>query len=113
MHQRRTAQAGFTLAELMAVIVIVGVLSAVGVTYFRRHALASKVTEAQAMVQSIRAAEERYRAENRQYLSVNDTLPAPGDAAYYPSAPDGTGTKRPFSSLRAIPATRSTPAGGS
>ena len=67
MRLRRPDQAGFTLAELMAVVIIVGVLSVVGVTYFRRHALASKVTEAQAMVQSIRAAEERYRAENRQF----------------------------------------------
>jgi prepilin-type N-terminal cleavage/methylation domain-containing protein len=84
MQRRRLAQAGFTLAELMAVVVIVGVLAAVGVTYFRRHALASKVTEAQAMVQSIRAAEERYKAENRQYLDVSKTLDN-----YYPTAPNG------------------------
>ena len=95
MQRRRTNQAGFTLAELMAVVVIVGVLATVGVTYFRRHALASKVTEAQAMVQSIRAAEERYRAENRQYLNVTGTLPPPAAPAdYYPHAPDGL--KRQF-----------------
>ncbi len=93
MQSRRFAQAGFTLAELMAVVIIVGVLSTVGIGYFRKHALASKVTEAQAMVQSIRAAEERYRAENRQYLNVSGTsgaVPASADLAnYYPHAPDG------------------------
>ncbi len=75
----------------MAVVVIVGVLATVGITYFRKNALASKVTEAQAMVQSIRAAEERYKAENRQYLSVNGTtLPSSKNpSGYYPAAPDG------------------------
>ena len=89
MQSRRSAQAGFTLAELMAVVIIVGVLSTVGITYFRKHANASKVTEAQAMVQSIRAAEERYRAENRQYLNVSGTL-----SNYYPHSP--TGERRAF-----------------
>jgi len=77
----------------MAVVIIVGVLSTVGITYFRKHANASKVTEAQAMVQSIRAAEERYRAENRQYLNVSGTtgaVPTTADLSnYYPHAPDG------------------------
>lgn len=104
MQPRRHVQAGFTLAELMVVVIIVGVLSAVGVTFFRKHALASKVTEAQAMVQSIRAAEERYRAENRQYLNViggtpgqTPSLPGvndPGAGIYYPASPDGS--RRPF-----------------
>jgi prepilin-type N-terminal cleavage/methylation domain-containing protein len=95
MPRRRLTRRGFTLAELMAVVVIIAVLASVGVTYFRRHALASKVTEAQAMVQSIRAAEERYRAENRQYLNVTVTLPTQADPSnYYPHAPDGN--KRQF-----------------
>jgi prepilin-type N-terminal cleavage/methylation domain-containing protein len=94
MRNALRGQAGFTLTELMAVVVIVGILAVTGVTYFRKHALASKVTEAQAMMQSIRAAEERYRSENRQYLStVPDGNPLPGCATplgLYPASPDGS-----------------------
>jgi type IV pilus assembly protein PilA len=76
---------------------IMAVLAITGITYFRQHALASKVTEAQAMVQSIRAAEERYRAENRAYLNVTITMPTTGaDRRYYPAPPDGKGTRRSF-----------------
>lgn len=93
MRSALRRQAGFTLTELMAVVVIMGILAVTGITYFRKHALASKVTEAQAMIQSIRAAEERYRAENRQYLSIIPAnAPLPGCSmrnGLYPAPPDG------------------------
>jgi prepilin-type N-terminal cleavage/methylation domain-containing protein len=93
MRSALRRQAGFSLVELMAVVVIMGILAVTGITYFRKHALASKVTEAQAMIQSIRAAEERYRAENRQYLSIIPAAaPLPGCGnknGLYPAPPDG------------------------
>ena len=98
MRKALRRQAGFSLTELMATVVIVGILAVTAVTYFRKHALASKVTEAQAMVQSIRGAEERYRAENRQYLPItaaSATLPSCSSrGGLYPASPDGA--RRPF-----------------
>lgn len=72
-HARRT-QAGFTLVELMTVVVIVGILAAVGIALLRKHVFSSKTTEVAAMVQSIRVAQERWRAENHGYLDVSQTL---------------------------------------
>lgn len=84
---RRQTNGAFTLVELMTVVAIVGILAAVGVALVSRHVNASRTVEALSMVQSIRAAQESYRAENRRYLSVSSSL-----TDYYPVAtPDGKG----------------------
>lgn len=69
---------------------IVGILSAVAAALVSKHVNASRTGEALAVVQSIRAAQESYRAENRRYLSVSNGL-----TDYYPAQkPDGN--KRAF-----------------
>jgi type IV pilus assembly protein PilA len=70
----RSQERGFTLVELMIVVAIVGVLAAVGVVLLNKHMFASKSVEASAMIQSIRAAEERWRAENQSYLDVSTEM---------------------------------------
>lgn len=80
---------GFSLVELMAVVVIVGILATAAVVMIGNHLNASKRVEAVAMVQSVRAAEEQYRSEHRQYLDVSTVL-----SNYYPAVSDGK--KRSF-----------------
>ncbi|MEP7051815.1 MAG: prepilin-type N-terminal cleavage/methylation domain-containing protein [Pseudomonadota bacterium] len=68
---RRRGQAGFTLIELMAVVVITGVLALAGVSVFRKYIFAAKGGEALSVIQAIRSAEEAYQAENHVYLNVS------------------------------------------
>jgi prepilin-type N-terminal cleavage/methylation domain-containing protein len=75
---------GFTLIELMTVVVIVGVLAMIGLVAYRKFILSSKTSEAIYMVGSIRSAQEGYRAETLGYLDVSAAF-----AHYYPTdAPD-------------------------
>src|SRR5262249_54846637 len=87
--RRHPGERGFTLVELMTVVVIVGVLATIGLASFRSRIFGSKTSQALAMIQSIRAAEERWRAENLTYLNVTHT------ATWYPATPAAR-TKRAF-----------------
>lgn len=78
MHRR--GQAGFTLIELMAVVIITAVLALAGVSVFRKYIFAAKGGEALSVIQAIRAAEEAYQAENHLYLNVSTT------GTWYPRA---------------------------
>ncbi len=61
-----------------------GVLAAIGSVAFRKHIAASRSIEAVSMIQSIAAAQERYRTETLTYLDVSTNL-----STMYPmAAPD-------------------------
>lgn len=67
----RSRLRAFTLVELMVVVVIVGILATVAVVALRRLIQGSHSAEALSMIQSIRAAEERWRSEHLVYLDVS------------------------------------------
>lgn len=81
---------GFTLVELMVVVVIMGVLATIGFQSFRSQMSYAKTGEAKAMIQSISAAQESYRTHYPNYLDVSASL-----TDYYPSATLGR-IIRPF-----------------
>lgn len=66
-------QQGFTLLELMTVVAIVGILSAMAIPTFSDYVFKSRATEATEFLGVIRLREEAYRAEFGAYCP---TLPA-------------------------------------
>src|SRR5258706_14686453 len=81
---RRSIKRGFSLVELMVVVAIIAVLALVGVTRFRQWVYHSRSVEALAMVQSIRTAQERWRAETGAYLDASTSI-----TTTYPMATPG------------------------
>ena len=83
----RASRSGFTLVELMAVVAILGILSALATVSLRRYLASSKNVEALAVMRAIAAAQERYRGEHMTYLNVSSS----DLARYYPMAAGSVG----------------------
>ncbi|MCB9586442.1 MAG: prepilin-type N-terminal cleavage/methylation domain-containing protein [Polyangiaceae bacterium] len=62
---------GFTLVEVMVVVVLVGILATLALVAMRRWLVTSKSIEAMHVIEGIRGGEERFRAENMVYLDVS------------------------------------------
>lgn len=78
---------GFTLVELMIVVIIVGILAAAAVPIYRFAVRKAYMSEAKAALGTIRAAELVYHAEHATFLAV-----AKGDIENEESAtPPGLG----------------------
>ena len=82
---RAAAQRGFTLVELLVVVAMIGVLAALALVGYRKYMRSASSSEASAMIQGIRAAEEAYKAEMLVYNDVSTSLSTP--SAYYPLDP--------------------------
>jgi type IV pilus assembly protein PilA len=78
---------GFTLVEMMIVVVIVGVLATLAVVGYRQIVQSSHVSEATNMVQNIRAAQEAYHSETQQYAGVSSCIPTGLTGGWYPADP--------------------------
>jgi prepilin-type N-terminal cleavage/methylation domain-containing protein len=61
---------GFTLIELMIVVVLIGILSAIAIPGFRRYQMGSKRAEAYTNLVALSKAQKAYYAEWSTYISV-------------------------------------------
>jgi type IV pilus assembly protein PilA len=83
--RNRAVGRGFTLVELLTVVAITGILATIGTMLVRKHFASAKTTEAVALIQAIRTAEESRRAESGTYQNCSFTSGTP----WYPASPDG------------------------
>ena len=67
---------GFTLVELVIVIVIVGILSIVAVPIYRGYTRKSMLTEGKSLISAIEKQEKIYYVEFANYLPVSATSTA-------------------------------------
>jgi len=58
---------GFTLIELMVVVIIVGILAAVAIPLYTAHVDQAKASEGAALVGSVRTAERVYYSQHKTY----------------------------------------------
>src|SRR5437870_5398916 len=82
--RRRLGNAGFTLVELMTVVLITGALAMAGIALIRGHLQVAKAIRAHAGIQAIRNAEEGFRAQTGQYLDCSGN-----NARWYPMLSPG------------------------
>ncbi len=82
MIRRANRTSGFSLVELMVVVVIIGILAAISAIGYRKYIARARLSEATAMLAELAAKEQLYFLDNGQYMEAhNDSV-----AASYPSA---------------------------
>lgn len=65
---------GFTLLELVIVVIIVGILAAIGFVQYNKMIEKSRASEAKAVLGQIRRAEQAYYQENNAYTTTLGNL---------------------------------------
>ena len=81
---QQAKQRGFTLIEIMVVVVILGILAAFVVPNLMDQPIKAKITKAQSDISAIEAALDLYRLDNHRYPTTDEGLDAlidkPADA---------------------------------
>lgn len=65
---------GFTLVELIVVVIIIGILAAVGIPQYRKALERSRGAEAYAGLGHMQEAEKVYYVSNETYLATSDPM---------------------------------------
>lgn len=71
------AQKGFTLVELMIVVAIIGILSAVVIPSYQDYVIRGKLTEGTSTLANGRVKLEQFFQDNRTYVGANASPPCP------------------------------------
>ena len=91
-------QKGFSLIELMVVIVIIGILANVGIPRYQRFMMKARRSEVKSLLTSMYAAQKSFYAEWDQYYADFDVVgfSLAGDQGYMVGFADNRGLGIPF-----------------
>ena len=67
---------GFTLIELMVVVAVIGILSAIAYPSYTEYVQRSRIAEATSTLADMRIRQERFFQDNRTYISAGTTCGA-------------------------------------
>ena len=82
----RSIMRGFTLVELMIVVVVISILAAVAIPSYRNYVMRSQRADATVLLLRIQAAEEKFFLQNNAYSNV--LLAAPPNGLGLPTVTD-------------------------
>jgi type IV pilus assembly protein PilE len=99
-------QRGFTLIEMMVVVVIVGILAAIAYPAYADYLIKGNRAAAQSHLMELALAQQQYLADNRAYADTIAKLNVPTPAIvsdYYTISAPTVGDTPPTFSLSAVP----------
>lgn len=75
-YLNQNKNAGFTLMEIMIVVVIIGVLGAIAIPSYSSYVTRGKRSEGRTALLDAAAKLERFYSDNSRYATADDTFPA-------------------------------------